>query len=104
MPQIKMYTTDFCPYCVRAKHILESNGLEFEEINIHGDPRMRDEIEELTGRRDVPQIFIDDVHIGDDDDLKKLAKSGKFDEMFNGRRIHTDGKPEKKRWQWLRGA
>ncbi|MFB3041569.1 MAG: thioredoxin-disulfide reductase [Candidatus Poribacteria bacterium] len=83
MPRIKMYTTDFCSYCNRAKRILESKNLEFEEINIHGSAEMRDEIEELTGRRDVPQIFIDDTHIGDDDDLAELAFSGKLDEMFN---------------------
>ena len=83
MPRIKMYTTNFCSYCNRAKRILESKNLEFEEINIHGSAEMRDEIEELTGRRDVPQIFIDDTHIGDDDDLAELAFSGKLDEMFN---------------------
>ena len=78
-----MYTTNFCSYCNRAKRILESKNLEFEEINIHGSAEMRDEIEELTGRRDVPQIFIDQAHIGDDDDLAELAFSGKLDEMFN---------------------
>ena len=83
MPRIKMYTTNFCSYCNRAKRILESKNLEFEEINIHGSAEMRDEIEELTGRRDVPQIFIDQAHIGDDDDLAELAFSGKLDEMFN---------------------
>ncbi|MCZ6679656.1 MAG: thioredoxin-disulfide reductase [Candidatus Poribacteria bacterium] len=82
MPQIKMYTTDVCPYCDRAKRILEGKGLEFEEINIHGSPEMRDEIERLTGRRDVPQLFIDDQHIGDDDDLAELAHSGQLDEML----------------------
>ena len=82
MPQIKMYTTDVCPYCDRAKRILEGKGLEFEEINIHGSPEIRDEIERLTGRRDVPQLFIDDQHIGDDDDLAELAHSGQLDEML----------------------
>ncbi len=82
MPRIKMYTTDFCSYCDRAKRILGSKKLEFEEINIHGHSDMRDEIERLTGRRDVPQIFIDDVHIGDDDDLADLARSGELDEML----------------------
>ena len=90
MPRIKMYTTNFCSYCNRAKRILESKNLEFEEINIHGSAEMRDEIEELTGRRDVPQIFIDDTHIGDDDDLAELAFSGKLDEMFK-REEGTEG-------------
>ena len=77
-----MYTTDFCSYCDRAKHILESKKLEFEEINIHGRSEIRDEIEKLTGRRDVPQIFIDGEYIGDDDDLAELSYSGKLDEIL----------------------
>lgn len=98
MPNVKMYTTNFCPYCYKAKDILEGVGIEFEEINIHGNPAMRDEIERLTGRRDVPQIFIDDRHIGDDDDLAKLAKSGKLAEMFN-LEGETDGNnKERRRW------
>ena len=82
MPQLKIYTTDFCSWCDRAKRLLESRGIEYEEINIHGNPEMRDEIEALTGRRDVPQIFIDDQHIGDDDDLAKLAQTDQLDEML----------------------
>jgi glutaredoxin 3 len=105
MPHIKMYTTDFCPYCDKAKRILEDYNLEFEDINIHGSFKMRAEIEKLTGRRDVPQIFIDDVHIGDDDDLADMADSGKLDELSNGRRTDTDAVREpKKRWQWFRRA
>ena len=82
MPQLKIYTTDFCSWCDRAKRILESRGIEFEEINIHGNPAMRDEIEALTGRRDVPQIFIDDRHIGDDDDLAELAQTDRLEKML----------------------
>jgi thioredoxin reductase (NADPH) len=82
MPQLKIYTTDFCPWCDRAKRILENQGIEFEEINIHGNPTMRDEIEALTGRRDVPQIFINDQYIGDDDDLAKFAQSDQLEKML----------------------
>jgi thioredoxin reductase (NADPH) len=82
MPQLKIYTTDFCPWCDRAKRILENQGIEFEEINIHGHPTMRDEIEALTGRRDVPQIFINDQYIGDDDDLAKFAQSDQLEKML----------------------
>ena len=82
MPQVKIYTTDFCPYCDVAKRILESKKIEYEEINIHGDSEMRDHIEELTGRRDVPQIFIGDQHIGDDDDLTELARAGELDKLL----------------------
>ena len=82
MPQVKIYTTDFCPWCDRAKRMLESRGIEYEEINIHGNAAMRDEIETLTGRRDVPQIFIDDQHIGDDDDLAELAQTNQLEKML----------------------
>ena len=99
MPNVKMYTTGFCLYCYKAKGILDSKGIEFEEINIQGKPGMRDEIEKLTGRRDVPQIFIDDQHIGDDDDLAELAQSGKLDEIFN-LEGETDGR-DKKRRRWF---
>ena len=99
MPNVKMYTTGFCPYCYKAKDILDRLGIEFEEINIQGKSGMRDEIERLTGRRDVPQIFIDDQHIGDDDDLAQLAASGKLNEIFNIEG-ETDGR-DKKRRQWF---
>ena len=82
MPQLKIYTTDFCPWCDRAKRILENQGIEFEEINIHGNPTMRDEIEALTGRRDVPQIFINDQYIGDDDDLAEFVQSDQLEKML----------------------
>ncbi len=82
MPQLKIYTTDFCSWCNRAKRILENRGIEYEEINIHGNPTMRDKIEALTGRRDVPQIFINDQHIGDDDDLAELAQTGQLEKML----------------------
>jgi thioredoxin reductase (NADPH) len=83
MARVKIYTTDFCPYCVKAKNILESKGIEYEEVNIHADEKLRDEIEQLTGRRDVPQILIDGKHIGDDDVLEELAISGELNRMFD---------------------
>ena len=83
MARVKIYTTDSCPYCVKTKNILDSKGIEYEEINVHGSEELRDEIEKLTGRRDVPQIFIDDKHIGDDDDLEELRVSGELDKMFS---------------------
>ncbi|MFQ6039862.1 MAG: thioredoxin-disulfide reductase [Candidatus Poribacteria bacterium] len=83
MARVKIYTTDFCPYCEKAKNIFSSKKIEYDEINIQGEERLRDEIERLTGRRDVPQIFIDGEHIGDDDALEALAVSGELDKMFN---------------------
>ncbi len=90
MARVKMYTTDFCPYCQKAKNIFESKNIEYDEVNIHGNENLRDEIEELTGRRDVPQIFIDGKHIGDDDALEELRASGELDKMYGTKTEETD--------------
>ena len=84
MPYLKIYTTDFCSYCDRAKAILKSKGITaFEEVNIAGREEMREEIARLTGGRwDVPQVFIDGAYIGDDDALADLAHSGELERMF----------------------
>lgn len=82
MANVKIYTTDSCPYCRKAKNILESKNVEYEEVNIHGSEKRRDEIKDLTGRRDVPQIFINDEHIGDDDALEEICVSGELDKML----------------------
>ncbi|MBM3236862.1 thioredoxin-disulfide reductase [Candidatus Poribacteria bacterium] len=93
MAQVKIYTTDFCPYCIKAKNILSSKEIEYEEVNIHGEAKLRDELEQLTGRRDVPQIFIDGKHIGDDDALEELVASGELDKIF-GVEEKNDHAPE----------
>jgi len=82
MKKVKIYTTDYCSYCDRAKNILDGLKIAYQEINIFGNLEMRDKIMELTGgRRDVPQIFIDDKYVGDDDDLYNLSVSGELDDM-----------------------
>jgi glutaredoxin 3 len=73
MQAVKMYTTAVCPYCVRAKQILKSKGVEqIEEIRIDTSPEERMKMMEITGRRSVPQIFIGDTHVGGCDDLMAL--------------------------------
>jgi glutaredoxin 3 len=70
MQAVKMYTTAVCPYCIRAKQILKSKGVEqIEEIRIDTDPQARNTMMEITQRRTVPQIFIGDTHVGGCDDL-----------------------------------
>jgi len=96
MVEVKIYTTDFCPYCNKAKNILDKKNIDYEEINIHGSQKLRDEIEELTGRRDVPQIFIDGEHIGDDDALLDLEISGGLDKVFETKTEDTDEVIEEK--------
>lgn len=72
-----MYTTAVCPYCVRAKKILKSKGVEqIEEIRIDNDPQARMTMMEITGRRTVPQIFIGSTHVGGHDDLVALDGKG----------------------------
>ena len=77
MAHVKMYTTQVCPYCVRAKAILKQRGVEIiEEIRVDLQPQARDEMIQLTGRRTVPQIFIGDTHVGGCDDLIALDQRG----------------------------
>lgn len=74
---VKMYTTQVCPYCLRAKALLKARGVvAIEEIRIDLDPAARDAMVELTGRRTVPQIFIGDTHVGGCDDLVALDQRG----------------------------
>ncbi len=77
MQNVKMYTTAVCPYCVQAKRILKSKGVEaIEEIRIDTNPSERAAMMERTGRRTVPQIFIGDTHVGGCDDLMDLDSRG----------------------------
>lgn len=77
MPAVKMYTTAVCPYCIRAKQLLKSRGVEhIEEIRVDTQPDERAKMMELTGRRTVPQIFVGDTHVGGCDDLVALDAQG----------------------------
>ena len=72
MNKIEIYSTDICPWCTQAKSLLKAKGLDFEEINISSDQVRAREMIKRSGRRTVPQIFIDGEHIGGFDDLSKL--------------------------------
>jgi glutaredoxin 3 len=74
-----MYTTSICPYCIRAKHLLERKDVEFEEIPIDHDHAQKRIMMRRSGRRTVPQIFIDDFHVGGFDDLAALEARGELD-------------------------
>ena len=77
MQAVKMYTTAVCPYCVRAKQLLKSKGVEYiEEIRIDLDPAAMKHMMDITGRRTVPQIFIGSTHVGGCDDLMALDSAG----------------------------
>jgi glutaredoxin 3 len=77
MNTVRMYTTQVCPYCQRAKALLKQRGVAaIEEIRIDLDAEQRDKMIEMTGRRTVPQIFIGDTHVGGCDDLIALDQKG----------------------------
>ncbi len=79
MKLVTMYTTQVCPFCVRAKALLAERGVTaIDEIRVDLDPGARDRMVELTGRRTVPQIFIGDVHVGGCDDLHALDRRGEL--------------------------
>lgn len=82
MTKIIMYTKDACPFCDRAKALLKAKGAAFTEINISNDDHVRAEMIERSGRKSVPQIFIDDQHIGGFDDIAALEADGKLDPLL----------------------
>ena len=84
MPDIKIYSTAVCPYCVAAKNFLKQRGQSWEEIRVDLDPAVRKEIVEKTGRTSVPQIFINGQHIGGHDDMVALDRAGKLDPLLAG--------------------
>ncbi|MCD8498292.1 MAG: glutaredoxin 3 [Alphaproteobacteria bacterium] len=85
MAKVEIYSTNVCPYCVKAKNLLKLKGATWEEFNIQADPaRMAEMLQRSGGRTSVPQIFIDGTHIGGCDDLYALNDAGKLDDLLNG--------------------
>tara|TARA_B100001989_G_C24489805_1_gene438929 strand:- start:706 stop:963 length:258 start_codon:yes stop_codon:yes gene_type:complete len=85
MAKIEIYTWATCPYCAKAKGLLQSKGVEYTEYDITGDDAARAKMIERTGGpKSVPQIFIDDKHYGGCDDLHELEWDGKLDKILNG--------------------
>ena len=81
MRRIRLYTTRWCGYCIRAKTLLEAKGLPYEEISLDDDPQFRRTLNELTGGWTVPQILIDDEPIGGYSELWRLDKTGQLDRL-----------------------
>ena len=83
MARVEIYTKFMCPYCARAKKLLESKGVDYEETEISMGGEKREEmIQRAGGRTTVPQIFIDGRHIGGSDDLAELERSGRLDPLL----------------------
>ena len=85
MARVDIYTKFGCPYCARAKRLLDEKGADYEEFEINSMRGKRDEmLERANGRTTVPQIFIDGRHVGGSDDLAELERNGQLDAMLQG--------------------
>ncbi len=80
--EVTLYTTRFCPYCVRAKQLLTAKGIDFQEIAVDAEPQRRREMTERSGRRTVPQIWIGERHVGGCDELYDLERRGQLDALL----------------------
>lgn len=85
MARIEIYTTPFCGYCARAKALLDSKGVNYEERDVMMDDKARTEMRARARRTSVPQIFIDGKHIGGSDELAALEADGKLDPLLAGK-------------------
>ena len=82
MAAVVVYSAGYCGYCVRAKALLERKAIEFTEIMVDEDPAQRVVMEQRSGRRTVPQVFIGDHHVGGYDELYRLEREGKLDALL----------------------
>lgn len=83
-PEITLYTSAVCGYCVAAKNFLKSKGLRWNEVRIDVDPAQREKLMALARRTSVPQIFVGDTHVGGYDDMMALHRAGKLDALLAG--------------------
>jgi len=82
MVEVTVYSTNYCPYCTRAKDLLRRKGVKYKEVNVEDEARREAMVDRAGGRRTVPQIFIGEQHVGGFDDLYALEKTGKLDAML----------------------
>jgi glutaredoxin 3 len=77
--RVRMYATAICPFCIRAERLLQARGVSrIEKLRVDLDPSLRDEMIERTGRRTVPQIYVDETHVGGFDELATLDREGRL--------------------------
>ena len=82
MTNVTIYTKDYCPYCARAKALLNSKGISYQEIDVTNDAALQVEMMDRSQQRTVPQIFIGEQHVGGSDDQRALERSGELDRIF----------------------
>ncbi|ODS23355.1 glutaredoxin 3 [Candidatus Endobugula sertula] len=80
--KVTIYTTRFCPFCIRAKSMLDNKSVDYQEIPIDNQPAVRREMIKKSGRRTVPQIWINDYHVGGCDELFSLERMGQLDNLL----------------------
>lgn len=83
MASVTLYTTRFCPYCIRAKNLLNKKQVRYNEIPVDGRPELRQEMMDKSDRHTVPQIWIGSRHIGGCDELYALERAGQLDDLLN---------------------
>ena len=79
---VTMYSTRFCPYCIRARMLLDSKQVEYTDISVDSKPDLRREMMQRSGRRTVPQIWVGEQHVGGFDDLARLEQHGSLDQLL----------------------
>jgi len=79
---VTLYTTRFCPYCIRARRLLDRKGVDYTDIGVDREPARRQEMMERSGQRTVPQIWIGERHIGGCDELHELERDGRLDALL----------------------
>jgi glutaredoxin 3 len=83
-PDVVIYVAGWCPYCQRARGLLSQKGIQFREVDVDDDPKLRQEMIARSGRRTVPQVFIGETHVGGCDDLFALDARGELDRLIQG--------------------
>ena len=83
MAAVVIYSTPWCPYCIRAKRLLNEKGAAFTDIDVSGDPALRQEMTRRSGRSTVPQIWIGEQHVGGCDELYALERQRRLDELLS---------------------
>ena len=83
MKKIEIYTTNYCPFCIKAKSLLKKKNIKFSEIDVSSNKELREKMTNMAnGARSVPQIFVDNIHIGDCDKIYKLDQEKKLDKLL----------------------
>lgn len=80
--RVTLYTTPYCPFCIRAKQLLDGKQVAYTEIGIERDPSLRQEMMQRSGRRTVPQIWVGERHVGGFDELAQLERRGELDDLL----------------------